>query len=322
MEISHNDIDYYGLILSKEELICEQCGKEIHPGDYAYRRYSNPVIHCSDCRIFNKNRWIRNHNSYEEITKEIISKLNEEGCLNLDVLKNKYELNKTQINKIAKKLKDRGYIIELDKNSKPSEGDSWKIRYTPMVQDFLDSIINQNDIWRVVAKYQNNAHVISSIIYEITDEGEIIQNNEKQLYLYIVDLINIGIEIIANAVYVERIAFDDTVYQEIIEDNRNLVMAYFVDCLFKSSKIVISEDYGLFTKDGVEKTYSVITKESDIENETGCNADIVVTSEDVFVLINDDDGDICELLDYLGLTSDKDSIGITNMMMELMGKGF
>ena len=74
MEISHNDIDYYGLILSKEELICEQCGKEIHPGDYAYRRYSNPVIHCSDCRIFNKDRWIRNHNSYEDITKASVKK--------------------------------------------------------------------------------------------------------------------------------------------------------------------------------------------------------------------------------------------------------
>ena len=320
---SQDDIEYYGLTLSKEELVCERCGKEIRPGDYVYRRYSNPVIHCVECRKDNKDRWVNNRSIYEEITKLAISSLNENGCVDLEALKNDYKLSETQINRIAKRLKDRGYIIELDIESKGSSNatSSWKIKYTPVVQDFLDSIINLEDAMKIASKYKDNAHVISSTIHELAGVDDIIQNDENQLFSYISGLIEADVEAIANTVYIERIAFDNQVYQEVIEDNRNLVMTYYVDCLFRLSKRVIADDCGVFVEDGFKKTYSVITNERDLENETGCDVDVVVSSEGIFVLINDGER-ICELLDYLDLTSDEESNRIINMMTGLLKRGF
>lgn len=323
MDLSQADIEYYGLTRLREELTCEQCGKAIHRGDFAYRRYSNPVIHCVSCRKINKDHWIKIRDNIDEILKEVTTNLDENGNLDLNILRNDYKLSEIQINSIAKKIRERGYIIEPNKKSKHSrQFNSWRLRYTPIVQSFLDSVINLEDITEIAQRYHSNAHVISTIIHEITGNGKIIENDVDELTEYVFDLMATDIETIANTVYIERMSFDDSVYLEITKDNRNMVITYFVDSLFRLSNRISIKGYGELTEDGILKTYAVVTDNDDFENESGCDIEIIVTSEDVFVLRNDDSGDVCGLLEYLDLASDEESNNIIDMIKELLKRGF
>lgn len=327
MEITPEDAARYGLRVSRGEYLCDQCGRKICKGDYYYHRYTNPAIHCSECRIYNREKWAKNHNNYNSSADDITKQLDINGYVEPYLITGLDGSSKVQLNRILKRINDRGYIIvpsnSIEVDGSLQAGYYWILRYSPIVQSFLEDLLLIDDNYHsVIKRYQNNCFVISKIIHEITGYGIIMPNSEHGLELYIETLMKEGIEEVSNAIYAGRISFDDDVYNQIMSDNRILVMDYFIEELFKLSNRVAFRDTGLFYDGIKEKTYCVSIDGDQIVEDTGCDIDIVITVDGIICFINDGSEQYCDLLDYLDLRDNDAATGIESMSSSLIAGGF
>ena len=335
--VSESEIKNLLLKKNQKERICDSCGNCILIGDYYYSR-TTPTLgtFCKDCRKKNVNNWSNNRRDYNDIIPKIASDLDTVGYIETKDLEQKYSIHSKLYDRTIKKLHEFGYIIKICRNCKSMEGasndcDYWVLVYSPIVCEFLESMQLSNvnsditTIDEINNRYKDNKIVISNLLSSLLDiKYDFDLNiNEGAFKLYIKYLqSNVNIEELLNQIYLERICFDDDVYDEIMKDNRDLVMTYFVELLFSLSDMVVLGEYGCFTINGEKKVFSVITDESMLDVRSGCDVDIVITSDEISCLINDDSEDICNILEYLDLKSNEEAHKIVKMMMKLMENGF
>ena len=302
--------------IARQEYTCEICGKKILVGEQYYIRdgaYS--TIRCINCHSEKLKKWEDSRHSYDLLGDKVLDQLFFSEITTEDQLIEVAGNQKT-LDVVLKRLTKDGYTIV-------SKNETYTVKGVPTFSSFVSDLINSDpeDYDEMYNTYKRDWYWIAKqILQDNCVNSPRCKNcaDDFKTICLMLKCYNLT-KYTSGAYYYSRISEDKKIYEDVCRDNREYVLLFLIEEIFNNCSGITNNGFGEIEYQNQKKTYSIMLDESQINNESGCDYDILITDEGVDCFTDDD---VVDFRDCFNQNGNETVNKMLNYIQNLLRSGF